>query len=239
MRSCCGLDAGAGTGVVNSGGICVFCCSMSGAEDHQGGVHTADFDFYWMWSFLLCLDSHLHFVLGSSVRKAWTPVAFSVFSSWYLTSEPFSQCPLSPWGDAGVWGEVGAALCSVVVVGWSGAQPWLFLWRCSLICAHTWVSVARLLSIANDVYYKSCSARISFYKINGARTISLVANPSVSLGKHKALPCEHGSGSLHLPLLAVPWSCGQGLSSSIQKCPQHQVLAQQGCPLPLGLSSLQ
>lgn len=87
---------------------------MSGAEDHQGGVHTADFDFYWMWSFLLCLDSHLHFILGSSVRKAWTPVAFSVFSTSYFTSEPLSRCPLSAWGGAGVWGEVGAALWSVV-----------------------------------------------------------------------------------------------------------------------------
>lgn len=120
----------------------------------------------------------------------------------------------------------------MVVVGWRGARPWLFLWRCPLICAHTWVSVARLLSIANDVYYKSCSARIGFYKINGARTISLVANPSVSLGKHRALPCERGSGSLHLPLPAcspelwpraeqlypkvspAPSACTAGLSSA-------------------------
>lgn len=53
----------------------------SGAEDHHRGVHTAGSDFYWMWSFLLCLDSRLHFVLGSSVRKAWILVPFLVFST--------------------------------------------------------------------------------------------------------------------------------------------------------------
>lgn len=30
----------------------------------------------------------------------------------------------------------------------------------------------------------------------------MIANPSVSLGKHRDLPCDHGSGSLHLPLTA-------------------------------------
>jgi len=57
---------------------------MIGAEDHQGGAHTADLDFYWMWSFLLCLDSYLHFILGRWVRKVQTLVAFSVFLVCYL-----------------------------------------------------------------------------------------------------------------------------------------------------------
>lgn len=103
------------------------------------------------------------------------------------------------------------------------------------MCAHTWVSVGRLLSIANDVYYKSCSARIIFYKINGAKTISLIANPSVSLGKDRDLPCEHGSGSLHLPLNCLfpeLWPRAEQLHPRLSP-------AQQGCPLPLRLSALQ
>lgn len=64
--------------VVNLRRCFFFICFMVGAEDCQGGGHTADFDFYWMWSFLLCLDSHLHFILDSWVRKFQTLVAFSV-----------------------------------------------------------------------------------------------------------------------------------------------------------------
>lgn len=145
------------------------------------------------------MQPSLHFLLHILLQSLSQSVLCQRGERWEL--------PCGPWQRG------------VVVVGWRGAQPWLFLWRCSLICAHTWVSVGRLLPIANDVYYKSCSARINFYKINGARTVSLIANPSVSLGKHRDLPCEHGSGSLHLPLTACSLSCGQGLSSCIQLSP--------------------
>lgn len=78
--------------VVNLWGFCVFCCFMIGAEDHQGGAHTADFDFYWMWSFILCLDSYLHFILGSWVRKVQTVVAFSVlFVCCFASEQVYSQ----------------------------------------------------------------------------------------------------------------------------------------------------
>lgn len=60
----------------------------------------------------------------------------------------------------------------------------------------------RFLSVSNNVYRKSCSARVNFHKINGAKPISSIANPSVLLGKHRVLPCERGSGSLHLLLAA-------------------------------------
>lgn len=65
--------------VANLWGFCVFWCFVFGAEDHQGGDHTADLDFYWMWSFLLCPDCYLYFILGSRVRKFETLDAFSVF----------------------------------------------------------------------------------------------------------------------------------------------------------------
>lgn len=73
--------------VVNLWGGCVFCCFMDGAEDCQGGAHAADLDFCWMWSFFLCLDSYLHFILGSWVRKVLTLVAFPVFLVCCFASE--------------------------------------------------------------------------------------------------------------------------------------------------------
>lgn len=108
-----------------------------------------------------------------------------------------------------------------------GVQCWLFLWKC-LYELRTHLSARGKIFINDDVYHKSCSARVNFYKINGAKTISSIVNPSVSLGKHRDLPCEHGSGSLHLLLAAVP-----------ERIRSTKCLHSRAVPCLFGLSSLQ
>lgn len=152
----------------------------------------------------------------------WSPS----FCSWWLGKKSTDTCSLlcifylifsfraflrvsfasMRWGRL----ELGAAQCSVALgraCGWleRGSALAVSVEMLTDVCTHLHVC-ARFPSIANGVYYKSCSARINFYKINGARTICLIANPSVSLGKHRALPCERGRGSLTSPSLPVPWS---------------------------------
>lgn len=101
------------------------------------------------------------------------------------------------WGAAlvvGGRGEGGKQLS----LARKGVQGCSFLWRCLYE-----LSVCGKAVINDNVCHKSCSARVSFYKINGAKTISSIANCSVPLGKHRALPCEHSSDSLHV----LPAAC--------------------------------
>lgn len=110
--------------VVNLWGGCVFFCFLVGAEDHHGGAHTADPDFYWMWSLLLCLDSYLHFILGSWVRKVQTLVASSVFFVCYFASEAAYKRGIL--GPRGVMQVRGARLGSCTGRWWEGGG-WLVL----------------------------------------------------------------------------------------------------------------
>lgn len=105
--------------VVNLWGVCVFSCFMVGAEEHQGGAHTADLDFYWMWSFLLCLDCYLHFIHGSWVRKVQTLATFSIFFCsifcFRTGNQTRWQCHQGAVLAGGGRGEGGSG-----VVGWGG-----------------------------------------------------------------------------------------------------------------------
>lgn len=95
-----------------------------------------------------------------------------------------------------------------------GVQGCLFLWRCLYE-----LSVCGRTVINDNVYHKSCSARVNFYKINGAKTISSIANCSVSLGKHRALPCEHNSDSFRV----LPAAC------SLEHWPRSEQLYPSAC----------
>lgn len=118
-----------------------------------------------------------------------------------------------------------------------GSRAGCFWGGACMSCAHTRVSLGRLLSMTNNVYHKSCSARVHFYKINGAKTISSIANPSVSLGERRDPPRERSSGSLHLlPACSLEhWPRSEqpypSVSPAPSVCTAGQPLASSDCRL--------